>query len=212
MSLWLTARTTSRSLVPGVVARGPWAHSGSRAVAAGATPFVTDMAYQRNAVQKLPPRARGPFRSAAKAAAKAAANKAVHDVYLAKIAVDDAAVAKRKADEDAVQKMKRADEQEASFLKNAFQTFDTKKVGFLTTGQMEKVLKTLKLPADNGCLDRILQALDTNKDTLIQDWEWVNHMPREMMQALENHKYAHAWTTKCGGCMRCPAARMAAAN
>lgn len=108
-------------------------------------------------------------------------------------AVEEAALAKRKADEKALEFMKTTAAQEKSFLQKAFKNFDTKSVGYLTPDQMQTVLKALKLPAESGDVDDIVQVLDIRKDEVVHSSAWVNHMPDEMKQALRNHPQASEW-------------------
>lgn len=122
-----------------------------------------------------------------------AKQKADEAVQAAKKVADDAWVAKRKADERAVEVMQTAAKKEKAFLQNAFQHWDTQKVGKLTQDQIRLVLEELKLPAEIGDVDELMQVLDIAKDHVIHLSEWKKHMPQEYVQALRNHPLAAQW-------------------
>lgn len=133
-----------------------------------------------------------------KVADDAAATKHTADeaVIVAKKAADDAWMAKRKADEHALGIMKDAASKEKTFLKNAFQNWDTDQVGYLASGQIRTVLEDLKLPAEGGDVDDLVQVLDTAKDNVVHLSEWTDHMPQEIRQALRTHALASQWDNK----------------
>lgn len=122
--------------------------------------------------------------------------KADQEVLAAKAEADKAAVAKRDADVRAIDVLKQNQEKEKRFLKNAFETFDTNKAGFLTPDQITIVLRSCKLPSDIGDVDDLVQVLDISKDEVIQQWEWVGHMPVDLRQALRNHPQANEWAVE----------------
>mmetsp|Transcript_36755 Transcript_36755/g.105933 ORF Transcript_36755/g.105933 Transcript_36755/m.105933 type:complete len:240 (-) Transcript_36755:140-859(-) len=161
-------------------------------------PEVTQAQKQAAAVLKSADEAAAAAKkAAAEAGALATALKRVADEYaLAKKKADEAAVAahlaadravaaKRKADEEAVEVLKKAADEEKAFLKRAFQHFDTGKSGTITSQQLQAILTTLKLPANSGDVDDLMQIMDLKG--------WLNLMPIEMKEALRTHPSAQEW-------------------
>lgn len=114
--------------------------------------------------------------------------KADEELTAANDVVAEAMAGKRSADEEALKSMKKAADQETHFLEKAFTTFDTANAGLLKPVQLQKLLATLKLPANNEDIDNLVQILDRKG--------WTEHMPMEMKQALRSHPLASQWSAE----------------
>eukprot|EP00930_Biecheleria_cincta_P050971 TRINITY_DN36127_c0_g1_i1.p1 TRINITY_DN36127_c0_g1~~TRINITY_DN36127_c0_g1_i1.p1 ORF type:complete len:238 (+),score=56.49 TRINITY_DN36127_c0_g1_i1:17-730(+) len=117
-------------------------------------------------------------------------------VSWAKRTLDEAIAAKQKADNDALQVLEDSAESEKQFLKNAFDYFDRNKSGKLMAKDIRAVLQELKLPAEAGDVDDLIQVLDIRKDDHVKRSAWTNHMPDDIKQALRQHQLADEWTGK----------------
>jgi len=119
--------------------------------------------------------------------------QADEDVARARKAVDEAVAVKQKADNDALRVMEDSAASEKQFLKNAFAHFDGNNSGKLVAKDIKAVLQELKLPAEAGDVDDLMQVLDIGKDDFVKQSTWINHMPDDILQPLRQHRLADQW-------------------
>eukprot|EP00656_Telonema_subtile_P005843 TRINITY_DN12674_c0_g1_i1.p1 TRINITY_DN12674_c0_g1~~TRINITY_DN12674_c0_g1_i1.p1 ORF type:complete len:504 (+),score=92.17 TRINITY_DN12674_c0_g1_i1:71-1582(+) len=80
---------------------------------------------------------------------------------------------------------------ELAFLALAFRDFDSAKDNVLSKEEMAAALKSLNVADDD--VDAVFRAIDLNDDQLIQLDEWLDRVPKDIVQRLKNHAHAERW-------------------
>lgn len=80
-----------------------------------------------------------------------------------------------------------------AFLALAFREFDVNRDQVLCKDEVKLALLSLNLPADDPEVKAMMTELDKNKDNVIQLDEWLDHLPRSVIEKLQEHASAARW-------------------
>lgn len=85
-----------------------------------------------------------------------------------------------------------------AFLAMAFLAFDLDSNFVLDRTEMLAALKGLRVRRTKRDLEvaRLFELIDSNQDGVIQLEEWLEHMPKDFLQQLEDHGEAPTWRAK----------------
>jgi len=80
-----------------------------------------------------------------------------------------------------------------AFLAGAFHDFDFDGDGFLDKAELRTALVGLGLPADDIDVQALFLHLDRNNDDRIHLNEWLDRVPPELQEKLQDHAGAASW-------------------